>query len=114
LDADLDSRELRAVIGSTAFVVASRFHSMVSALATGVPPLTYGWGGHKYSEVLAQFNVTELGNSYNDLDIESFKTAFRAMTDAQADLRARIADALPRVLARNAQLPAVLAAIVER
>lgn len=111
LEADLDSRELRALIGETTFVVASRFHSMVSALAMGVPPLTYGWGGHKYTEVLAQFDVTELGNSYNDLDLESFKAAFQRVVDDQDSLRERITRALPGVLERNAELPALLTAL---
>jgi polysaccharide pyruvyl transferase WcaK-like protein len=59
LDADLDPRQLRAVIGRMHLLIASRFHSMVSALAMGVPPITFGWGHHKYTEVLDEFGVTE-------------------------------------------------------
>lgn len=70
IDADLEAGELRAVIGECQLLVASRFHSMISALAMGVPPLTYGWGGHKYTEVLEEFGVPELYYPYTKIDPE--------------------------------------------
>lgn len=71
-DADLDSRELRAIIGKLHLLIASRFHSMVSALSMGVPPITYGWGAQKYSEVLQEFSVDELYIPFQEMKKEDF------------------------------------------
>lgn len=114
LDADLDSRELRAIIGGCRFVVASRFHSMVSALAMGVPPLTYGWGGHKYSEVLAQFDVTELCRDYHDLNIEGFTSGFDALVANEASLRERLATNRPVVMNKTLELGTLLRSVSGR
>lgn len=113
LDADLDSRELRAVIGACRFVVASRFHSMVSALSMGVPPLTYGWGGHKYREVLDQFQVPELCRDYRDLNAAGFAAGFDAMIADESSIRERLAASMPLVLKRNLELGAMLRAAAD-
>jgi len=72
LEQDLSSQQLRSFIGELYILVASRFHSMVSALSMGVPPVTFGWGHQKYSEVLAEFRATELYCSYEQMAIEVF------------------------------------------
>jgi colanic acid/amylovoran biosynthesis protein len=56
VDQELSSQELRYVISLCGFFVASRFHAMVSALATGVPTVVIGWS-HKYREVLEMFDL---------------------------------------------------------
>ena len=55
-----DARTLRALIGSCDVVVTSRFHAMISSLCESVPPVVLGWG-HKYAEVLAEFDLEDSG-----------------------------------------------------
>ena len=57
-DDELSSQSLRFLIGRCDVFVASRFHAMVSSLATGVPTLVIGWS-HKYREVLDMFGLAE-------------------------------------------------------
>ncbi len=76
LDADLDARTLRAILGQMHLNVVSRFHAMVSSLATGVPPITIGWGDYKYEEVLAEFQMEKFYLPCDQFSLERFKPLF--------------------------------------
>jgi len=54
-----DAMALRTLIGTASFVVGSRYHALVSALAQGVPVLAAGWS-HKYEELLRDFDCEDL------------------------------------------------------
>lgn len=77
VDADFPADILRVLIGRMHILIASRFHSMISALDMGVPPITFGWGDQKYTEVLAEFGVENLFRSYRDIDKGTFKHLFK-------------------------------------
>ncbi|HOZ18741.1 MAG TPA: polysaccharide pyruvyl transferase family protein [Candidatus Fermentibacter daniensis] len=49
--------ELRELIGGCAIAVSSRFHGMVSALASCVPVVATAWS-HKYAEVMDAFGMS--------------------------------------------------------
>jgi polysaccharide pyruvyl transferase WcaK-like protein len=66
LDEDLFPTELRAIIGASSVLVASRFHAMISALTELVPPLVIGWS-HKYGEILDPFGIAETAITYEEL-----------------------------------------------
>ena len=59
---------LRELIARCDLLVASRFHAMVSSLATATPTLVIGWS-HKYLEVLAQFNQDDAAVDYRSLNV---------------------------------------------
>lgn len=90
VDADLPADILRVLIGRMHILVASRFHSMVSALDMGVPPITFGWGAQKYTEVLAEFGVESLFRSYREIDEDSFGMLFEASLANRDELVNRI------------------------
>ena len=54
-----DPAELKAVIGRCRFIVASRFHAIVSALSQGVPAIGTTWS-HKYRYLFDDYNVKHL------------------------------------------------------
>ncbi len=97
-DRDLDARVLRAIIGEADLFVGSRFHSMISALATGTPPLIIGWG-HKYREVLERFGLSDLAMDWSEVDHRGLASAFEALEARAAPIRRQIAEALPEVVA---------------
>jgi colanic acid/amylovoran biosynthesis protein len=66
IDRDLTPGELRTIVDHSDMLVASRFHGMITGLATATPTLVVGWG-HKYSEVLAEFDSEELAFDYSAL-----------------------------------------------
>lgn len=89
---------LRVLIGACRFMVASRFHAMISGLAMGVPSLLIGWS-HKYAEVLRMFDLEELATDYADLNAEGLRKAFDDLEAAEEQVRAKIEAHLPDVVA---------------
>ncbi len=61
--------ELRALIGGCTMAISSRFHGMVSALASGVPVAATAWN-HKYGEVMDAFGMGGFVVSAPDLSSE--------------------------------------------
>ena len=54
-----DPTELKAVIRGCRFIVASRFHAIVSALSQGVPAIGTSWS-HKYRYLFGDYQATHL------------------------------------------------------
>jgi polysaccharide pyruvyl transferase WcaK-like protein len=97
IDDDLNSTELREVLRHCDFFVASRFHSMVSALAVKVPLIVCGWG-HKYREVLEQFGLEEYSFDYSQLSLQLLSSKLKQLIEHESVLRKRINRYLPEVL----------------
>jgi colanic acid/amylovoran biosynthesis protein len=55
---ETDPLILKRYLGTSLFVVGSRFHALVSALSQGVPVLAVGWS-HKYEALLADYHQTD-------------------------------------------------------
>lgn len=54
---EIDSTlQTKAVIAEAAFIISSRFHSLVSALSNEVPVIACGWS-HKYEELLRDYGM---------------------------------------------------------
>jgi polysaccharide pyruvyl transferase WcaK-like protein len=101
---------LRVLIGRCRFLVASRFHAMVSALAMGVPSLLIGWS-HKYAEVLESFELEQLAMDYSELNLDRFQQRFAELEARGPEARQQIASHLPEVIdasLQNARLAAQL------
>jgi colanic acid/amylovoran biosynthesis protein len=92
-------KELRVLVGLCDYYVASRFHSMISALCTGVPVLVFGWGHQKYREVLEEFQLQDYCYDAADLSLPALTEGFNCIL--------RDADAMKEKMTRN--LPAVQA-----
>lgn len=96
LEEELSAQVLRALIGRCDLFVASRFHAMVSSLATGVPALVIGWS-HKYREVLDMFGSADLAVGYDEMDQATFEARMLALAENSAEVRERIIAAYPAV-----------------
>jgi colanic acid/amylovoran biosynthesis protein len=108
VDADLSSGELRSLIGRLHLLVASRFHSMISSLSMGVPPITYGWGHHKYIEVLEEFNVPDLYASFAALDTSEFAAKLEAVHKERDELSQRIKSAYANIRQQSMKIPEII------
>ncbi len=110
--ADYGPATLRTVVGQCDLFVASRFHAMVSSLAKGVPTLVTSWS-HKYREVLDQFELGEWTVNHQTLTVQALLTGFHRLVEQQDQVRGKIAEHLPDVVAssrRNAEIAAGLLA----
>lgn len=89
---------LRAIIDESALLVTSRFHAMISGLATTTPVAVVGWS-HKYQEVMGAFGLDEYVLRYDDLTVESLEAAALEALKERDSISQRIREALPAVKA---------------
>lgn len=66
IDRDLSPRVLREIVRRSHLLVTSRFHGMVSGMATATPTVVIGWS-HKYQEVMSDFGVERYGLAHESL-----------------------------------------------
>jgi colanic acid/amylovoran biosynthesis protein len=86
---DLDPRVLKGVIGRSEVCVVCRFHAMVAALGSAVPPMVIGWSP-KYREVMDAFGVGSSCYDFADSSASRLAAAFSDLWAGRAALRERI------------------------
>jgi polysaccharide pyruvyl transferase WcaK-like protein len=91
------SKELRVLVGLSDYYIASRFHSMISCLCTGVPVLVYGWGFQKYREVLEDFHLEEYCFDASEILGESIITGFERIEQNANSIKNLCSRYLPEV-----------------
>lgn len=101
VDEDLRAGELRRLVAGSHVLVTSRFHAMISGLATLTPTVVVGWS-HKYREVLDDFGLAELGMDAAALaDPGSVAAAVEGCIARRDELAQRIKSGLPSVRERS-------------
>ena len=90
--------DIRQLISVCDFLVASRFHAMVSSLAIGVPLMVLGWS-HKYQEVLSMFDVSDNFITYNDLNEENLIAMFDQWFERRAQIKTNVLNNIEKVKA---------------
>ena len=109
---DLYSAELRRLVADSRILVTSRFHAMISGLATATPTIVLGWS-HKYREVLNLFGATEYG-----LDAMALSDTTRVVdlvTDAlnrHDELSEQIKHSLPAVIQQSEENFRIIASVL--
>ena len=111
VDRNLGPTQLRALIAEASSLVTSRFHAMISALATTTPVLVVGWS-HKYEEVLDEFEQSQHALSYDEFTAEELEARFERLWNDRDDVVEAISRALPPARERaERNLEVVVAAI---
>ena len=101
LDSDLTAGELRHLVALGSVLVTSRFHAMISGLATSTPTVVVGWS-HKYKEVLDDFGLSSLGLDSSALNNPSeIADVVARVLSTRDELSQQITDALPAVKVRS-------------
>jgi coenzyme F420 hydrogenase subunit beta len=90
---------LRALISRGDALVTSRFHAMISALATTTPVLVVGWS-HKYAEVLREFDLEEWVLDFAEVPAAGLVDRVESLLETGPSIRATITARLPAVRAR--------------
>lgn len=114
IDADLTAGELRHIVAQGSVLVTSRFHAMISGLATATPTVVVGWS-HKYREVLSDFGLEDFGCDADSLDTPTFLV--RKVQDALQQrqfISDQIRQSLPAVQERSARNFSVIADIISQ
>jgi coenzyme F420-reducing hydrogenase beta subunit/polysaccharide pyruvyl transferase WcaK-like protein len=100
IERDLNTASLRAVLVPVDFMIASRFHAMISGLSMAKPIMVLGWG-HKYKEVLQQLGIEEWCFDYSDLRTEFVLEHADRFLASQNAIRSSIESHLPGVRAAS-------------
>jgi polysaccharide pyruvyl transferase WcaK-like protein len=101
LDFDLTAGELRHLVALSSVLVTSRFHAMISGLATSTPTVVVGWS-HKYREVLDDFGLSSLGLDSSALNQPSeIADIVGRVLSTRDELSQQISAALPSVKVRS-------------
>lgn len=100
VDDPLGPVQLRGLIAGLDLLVTSRFHAMVSALATTTPVLVIGWS-HKYAEVLDEFGLEGCVADWREADAAQLAARADDLLARGDEVRKAIDAALPAVLARS-------------
>ena len=94
---DVNSESLRKILNKTDFLVASRFHAMIGGLALGKPTMVLGWG-HKYREILENFNIIDWAFDYTNLSEENLKKQIDSFIAESENIKKQIVENLPQVI----------------
>jgi len=90
-------KELREIVGLCEYYVASRFHSMISALCNKIPVLVIGWGFQKYFEVMEEFELEKYCNDAKDLKLELLIDGFEEIVKMEDEIKVKISRHLERI-----------------
>lgn len=101
VEEDLNSQQLRYIIGKCDFFVASRFHGMIASVSMKVPVLVYGWG-HKYTELLDEFGLSQYVFDCSAIKLEHMVNNFLNLVKNENQVRLALSDNLPQVV-KNAE-----------
>lgn len=114
VDTDLTAGELRRLVAGSRVLVTSRFHAMISGLATCTPTVVVGWS-HKYREVLGDFGLAELGCDSAQLSSpDAIVDLVERLLSQHEEISRQIAERLPAVRERSARNFAEIARVVDR
>jgi polysaccharide pyruvyl transferase WcaK-like protein len=85
----MSSTQLKTEIGQCEVLVASRYHSCVAALSSGIPTLVVGWH-HKYYELLKLYDQEQWIISSEDCTTSELIRKFDELWDGRIRERAKI------------------------
>jgi polysaccharide pyruvyl transferase WcaK-like protein len=91
-----DAILLRALIGEGRLFLGCRFHSVVAALAMGIPCIVIGWS-HKYSETVTPFGLRDWVFDLSEFSAETMLSQIQALEKQDFEIRQQIEAALPTV-----------------
>lgn len=97
LDSDsMTALEIKNIIASASLVIASRYHSCVAALSSGVPLLTIGWH-YKYEELLKMYNQQKWHLSSNKCTADNLICMFDELWSNKEQIAEEIKNVYPKV-----------------
>jgi len=108
-----DPHVLRAAIGRADAFVGCRFHSVVAALAMGVPSLVIGWS-HKYREMSDMLQPGDWTIDWSSFSAAAAEARFAELMARAREIAAGISERLPKVKAEAEDNYALIARALQR
>lgn len=95
-DNSFNVAQIHQIINECDVHVVSRFHAMISALASRIPVMVIGWS-HKYLEVMQQFEQQDMVIDYKMGNIEPIFHSVEQLISERLVRTTQIGEALPKV-----------------
>ncbi len=93
---DINTAGIKRLMNSCELNIVSRFHAMIGALELGIPVIVLGWG-HKYKEVMMQFELQDYVFDYRDRDITALIEFIGSALENRDIIHNKIRDGLEKV-----------------
>ncbi len=90
------SEIIKSIVSHVDLLIASRFHSLVFALSSGIPVMALGWS-HKYVELLRPFGLSDYVCSHDQLDQAAVVNMLNKAWVERENNKNRIGDVLPGI-----------------
>ena len=94
LDDFYTAESLLEAMSRLEFIVGSRYHAIIAAMTSGVPPLILGWSW-KYHELMKLFGLLPQVLDYKNMSIEEILAAVDRTWEGREAMRQKILDVLP-------------------
>lgn len=93
---DINTKSIKLLLKNCDIIIASRFHAMINSLSMGKPTFILGWG-HKYFEVMDQFDLHDCVIDYKEKDLQSIINKINFIIEKADNVQANICTLLPKV-----------------
>lgn len=94
------AEEIKTIIKTCDFLIASRFHSLIFALSLGIPCVAISWS-HKYSELFKLFKLEHLVVEDKDMELSIIKNKVESSLSNLDSLSSGINEVLVQIKERN-------------
>jgi colanic acid/amylovoran biosynthesis protein len=94
---DINTEGIKTLLAYCEVNVVSRFHAMIYSLVLEKPVVVMGWG-HKYQEVMDQFELGNLVFDYKNKSTELLADKVLATLERKEEIKGNITKNLPKVL----------------
>lgn len=94
------AEEIKTIIKTCDFLIASRFHSLIFALSLGIPCVAISWS-HKYRELFKLFKLEHLVVEDKEMELSIIKNKVESCLSNLDSLSAGIKEALIQIKERN-------------
>ena len=92
LDQDYSPGQLKCIYQNARFLIGTRFHSVILALAGGTPVIAISYHGPKAPGIMAQLGLSEYVLDIDTIGVEGILEKCSLLIEREAELRFRIAD----------------------
>jgi polysaccharide pyruvyl transferase WcaK-like protein len=94
------AEEIKTIIKTCDFLIASRFHSLIFALSLGIPCVAISWS-HKYRELFKLFGLEHLVVEDKDMELPIIQNKVEACLSDLEALSSKINEVLIQIKKRN-------------
>ena len=91
-DLNLDCEDIKSLYGEVDYVIGTRFHSVIFAMACGTPSIAISYGGNKGEGIMKDMKLDEYEISIEDINEDNLKMKFIKLIEEEVIAKEKISD----------------------